>query len=710
MDSFFTRYKNSLVLALVLMVQFVLLAVQVRPRLPGAAAADQAGVKVLRMGVNTVVTPPEKVLHRSGLTFREIWSSYVNLVGVKEQNRQLQEENQRLQLEQAALAEDARQGQRLQELLAFKQNYVETTVPSQVVGTDGSDHQRILYIDKGSEDGLKPDMPVITPDGVVGKIRDVAPHSSQVLEISDPTSAAGVLLEETRTRGIVRGDTVGHTEIVNLMPDDRIKPGQLVLTSGGDQVFPRGLPVGIVDRVVPDLDNQPLIDVVLKPSANLGRLEEVLVVTGTSPVLSAKARHDLAKSEGTAAAVKAAAVAKAEEAARVKAEAALEAQRASDVLAQRLPSASNVDNPDAPDAAPGSSPATAADADAAPLHPPSALHADHFSPGTAPKADSLTPGQRLGPYVAGTPSTERMKKTQGDEASLPSPEVSPAFRAAHDAAIAARPHPPAPPHPSANSDTATPGSAVAAPGATGASAAANSSGAAADSSGFVLKPLIRRVPVLNPDGTPTLNADGTPAVKRVPVLNPDGTPVMHRVPLIADAAGAATTPAVPVYRRVPVLNPDGTPVLNADGTPTVKRIPVLNPDGTPVMRRAAVPATPGASATPRSAAAVNAAPGIATATKPAARPAQTAGVTAPNGSAVGSAAHTTASSAAPRAGTPVRTQVINDGPLPSGSVRSAAPRATPPAPKKRAPEVVPDDGSRPPAGTPPPASAPQGQR
>ena len=593
-------------------------------------------------------------------------------------------------------------------------------MPAQVVGTDGSDHQRILYIDKGSEDGLKPDMPVITPDGVVGKIRDVAPHSSQVLEISDPTSAAGVLLEETRTRGIVRGDTVGHTEIVNLMPDDRIKPGQLVLTSGGDQVFPRGLPVGVVDRVVPDVDNQPLIDVVLKPAANLGRLEEVLVVTGTSPVLSAKARHDLAKSEGTAAAVKAAAVAKAEEAARAKAEAALEAQRASDVLAQRLPSASNVDNPDAPDAAPGSSPATAADADAAPLHPPSALHADHFSPGTAPKADSLTPGQRLGPYVAGTPNTERTRKTEGDEANLPGPEVSPAFRAAHDAAVAARPHPPVPPKPAVSADVVGTGGAAASPGAATANPAA---AATTDNSGFVLKPLIRRVPVLGADGTPTLNADGTPAVKRVPVLNADGTPVMHRVPLTADATGPVSSPATPVYRRVPLLNPDGTPVLNADGTPAVKRIPVLNPDGTPVMHRAAAaPAAAAVSAVPRSAAggtAVSATPGLANAARP---PVQRTAATplvgsagAPAARTVSPARSTAATAAAPRAGTPIRTQVINDGPLPSGAARSAAPHAAPAAPKKRAPQVVPDDGSRPPASTPaqpanPPASAPQGQR
>ena len=79
----------------------------------------------------------------------------------------------RLQLEQAALLEDARQGQRLQALLAFKEHYIYSTVPAQVIGTSGTDQSRILYIDKGVKDGLKPDMAVITPDGIVGKLKDV---------------------------------------------------------------------------------------------------------------------------------------------------------------------------------------------------------------------------------------------------------------------------------------------------------------------------------------------------------------------------------------------------------------------------------------------------------------------------------------------------------------------------------------------------------
>lgn len=443
MESFFSRYKNPLVLVLLLLGQFILLAVQVRPHLPGAAVADQAGVDAVRRSVATVVVPPERVVHAGGLGLRGIWSSYLDLINVKQQNEVLQARNQQLQLEEAALAEDARQGERLQELLAFKQHYIDTTVPAQVIGTGGSDHGRTLLIDKGSRDGIATEMPVITPDGIVGKIREVYPHSSQVLEISDPTSAAGVLLEETRTRGILRGDGKGNPEIVNLMPDDRIQKGQLVLTSGGDQIFPRGLPVGVVARVSPDPDNQPLVDVVLKPAANLARLEEVMVITSTGSTPNAKMKGDLARSQGTAAAIKAQASAQAAAAA----EAALEAQRASDILAQRLPSANTLPDQDAPDSSGAGAPATANVA-GAPLHPPSALHPDHYTPGGVPTAETLTPGARLAPYAQDTAARERAARAAaaaaaGEESGLPSPSVSSAFRAAHDAAMAARPHPPA---------------------------------------------------------------------------------------------------------------------------------------------------------------------------------------------------------------------------------------------------------------------------
>jgi rod shape-determining protein MreC len=369
-----SRYKNILFLVAVLVVQIIGLAVQIRR--PNPTGGDQPAVRLIRYWAITLMSPPEKVVHGSGTGLRGMWSNYLDLRHVRLQNQELKEQVSRLQLEQAGLLEDARQGQRLQALLAFKEHYISSTVPAQVIGTSGTDQSRILYIDKGSRDGLKPDMAVITPDGIVGKLKDVYAHTSQVLVINDQTSGAGVLLETTRLRGVLRGNALGQPQIINMLPDERVKPGEKVITSGGDQIYPRGLPVGVVDRVVPDTQNPPYVDIVLKPAANLGHLEELLVITQASDQMPAKEQQDIAQSA---------------------AEGAMTTQlRASDILAERLPGLS--DPTALADPGPGQKPAAAATATPAvlpPLHPPPALHADHYSPQATAPAASLTPGQAI---------------------------------------------------------------------------------------------------------------------------------------------------------------------------------------------------------------------------------------------------------------------------------------------------------------------------
>ena len=138
-----------------------------------------------------------------------------------------------------------------------------------------------------------------------------------MLEISDQTSGAGVLLETTRLRGVLRGNAFGQPQIINLLPDERVKPGEHVITSGGDGIFPRGLAVGVVDHVVDDPRNPPYVDVIIKPAANLGRLGEVLIITQLAEQMPAQEKTDLAQSADAA-----------------KTAGPL---RAADVLAERLP-------------------------------------------------------------------------------------------------------------------------------------------------------------------------------------------------------------------------------------------------------------------------------------------------------------------------------------------------------------------------------------
>ena len=205
-------------------------------------------------------------------------------------------------------------------------------------------------------------MAVITADGIVGKVREVFPHSAQVLAINDQTSGAGVILETTRIRGILRGNAAGQPQIVGILADQRIQPGEKVLTAGGDQIFPRGLPVGVVEKVVRDPERDSFIDVIVKPAAHLDRLDEVLVITSTEPRFSPEEQQDLATSEAL----------KGAEAAAIK-----EQKKASEIMAERLPGLTDPNLP--PDQQPlydSSNPNPVA-------HPPQALHPDRFTPGAA---------------------------------------------------------------------------------------------------------------------------------------------------------------------------------------------------------------------------------------------------------------------------------------------------------------------------------------
>jgi rod shape-determining protein MreC len=430
-----SRYKNILFLVAVLVIQIIGLAAQVRR--PNPNGGDAPAVRLIRLWAMSLVSPPEKVVHGTGSGVRGMWSNYLDLRRVREQNQELKDRLNRIQLEQAGLLEDARQGQRLQALLGFKEHYIYSTIPAQVIGTSGTDQSRILVIDKGAKDGLKPDMAVITPDGIVGKLKDVFGGTSQVLVISDQTSGAGVLLEQTRLRGVLRGNAVGQPQIINMLPDERVKPGERVVTSGGDQIYPRGLPVGVVDQVVPDTSNPPYMDILIKPAANLGHLEELLVITQAGDQMPEKEKQDLAQS--------AAAGAMAET-----------QQRASDILAERLPGLTDpnalADTPgQGNNVAAGTAAAVAAAAAVAPkLHPPPALHADHYSPDATAPASALTPGQAIvDPKYAPPPPTARVasKKPEsgddaGEDAAKPAvhhPASSPAAPGAEAASGTARP-------------------------------------------------------------------------------------------------------------------------------------------------------------------------------------------------------------------------------------------------------------------------------
>jgi len=360
MESLITRYRNVSILVAILFAQVLGLAVQVH------RSPDQSSTRLIRVWAVGTVTPFEKVIVWAQTGTSNVWHNYFYLRGVRQENRDLKYELQRLRLRQVRLSEDAEQARRLQALLGFKEQFISKTLAAQVIGFSGSELSRAVYIDKGSSDGIESDMAVITADGVVGKVLRVYNSTSLVLLINDQTSGVGAVLAKSRLQGILRGTPSGEVMLEKILSDEQVEPGETVLTSGGDQIFPKGLPAGTVVSVSRGPD--AFLNIRVHPAAGLGKLEEVLVIT--------QAEEKVAVADQTAPA------------------------RAADILARRLPSVPDKPANDAgqPDAAGTGLPAgtggavAAKPAGAAPKIPPSG--------GTAPretkKAAAVKPAAQPG--------------------------------------------------------------------------------------------------------------------------------------------------------------------------------------------------------------------------------------------------------------------------------------------------------------------------
>ena len=271
MESVLGRYRNLIILVGVLFLQVLGLAVQVK-----RGGADTENTRLIRIWTVGAITPFERSVVWVQRGVGNIWHNYFYLRGVRAENRDLKEQIEHMRIEQVRLSEDAAQARRLQTLLAFKEQFISKTVAAQVIGSSGSDLSRIIYIDKGGDAGLQRDMAVITADGIVGKVMLVYPSVSQVLLINDQTSGVGAILEKSRLQGVLRGTANGEVVLERVMSDEQVPVGETVLTSGGDQIFPKGLPVGSVANVANGKDL--FWNIKIKAAANLDKLEEVLVL------------------------------------------------------------------------------------------------------------------------------------------------------------------------------------------------------------------------------------------------------------------------------------------------------------------------------------------------------------------------------------------------------------------------------------------------
>ncbi len=201
---------------------------------------------------------------------------------LERENSALEVENRKLRATNQALRDVEREVNRLRHALSYKERSVFKLVPAVVVTRDSSTWWRTVTINRGSEDGVEIDMPVVTDEGLVGKTTTVSANITVVLLISDENCKVACSVEGTREQGIASGERVsnGVTPLLNLnflSKQADLKPGQKVYTTGVGGVFPSGLLVGVVKSFrVRELDGQA----VLTPGVDLAHLEDVFVVTG----------------------------------------------------------------------------------------------------------------------------------------------------------------------------------------------------------------------------------------------------------------------------------------------------------------------------------------------------------------------------------------------------------------------------------------------
>ena len=227
--------------------------------------------------VSDLMGPTLKVVSAPFRFTAGIFDSYFALVDVKRKNSELKKRLDALQLQGQRLPELERENERLRHLLRFMEQRPGTLTAARVIGEDATNWFKCIIIDKGSGNGIKEKMPVITPDGIVGQAVEVNQWHTKVMILNDTNSAIDVYVAGKQTRGVIAGTGRTTLKMKYVLKNDEVEPGDKLITSGKDGVYPRGLPVGVVIAVNKNVVGL-FADVEVMPFNNFRKLDEVLVV------------------------------------------------------------------------------------------------------------------------------------------------------------------------------------------------------------------------------------------------------------------------------------------------------------------------------------------------------------------------------------------------------------------------------------------------
>lgn len=275
---FFKNYRTVIFVGAVIFAALILLSYSLK---------YDSGTSFVKKLVLEAASPVQKFFNTSIGGVENAWMRYVHLVGLEEDNRNLKNKIAGLQAELILYKEGYQEAQRLKKLLSLQDDHQSNFMSARVIGKEQAALSKTLWINKGSAHGLTPGMPVLVPPGLIGRLTDVSWHSSKVLLLIDENSNVDVLIQRTRVQGIVRGAGSRGCVVRYISKIQDVKEGDVVVTSGMSNIFPKGLLIGKVSHV-DRMDVGLFLQIRVAPFADFATLEEVLVLLDQQQKVSAE--------------------------------------------------------------------------------------------------------------------------------------------------------------------------------------------------------------------------------------------------------------------------------------------------------------------------------------------------------------------------------------------------------------------------------------
>ena len=238
--------------------------------------------------VTEFISPMQKGLADSKKNLSSLWENYLSIVNTSKENSVLKKQISRLESDLTTMEEMRKENLRLKRLLNFSDEQPYKKIMAQVVGWDSSNEFKVIRLNKGSLHGIKSMSPVVTDHGLVGYVYRVTENYSDVLTILDQNNRVDVVVERTRTHGIVEGIFNFKCVLKYITRNEPIEVGDKLITAGVGGIYPKGLKVGMITDISKENFGMTL-SIEVMPSVDFHKLEEVLVLIQTDEGLKASA-------------------------------------------------------------------------------------------------------------------------------------------------------------------------------------------------------------------------------------------------------------------------------------------------------------------------------------------------------------------------------------------------------------------------------------